>query len=154
MILKKGRVVVDGSLHCRSFRCGVGIGSIRQRINHIFVALVAIKVCRIIAGKRLAAVMTLETIEPGSRPVFERGYAVHLLSLSVARLHFVAFTAAFASVVCVTENDLWTILRRERSYVVCELVANAAGIIFILGLMANITSCVGLKTCGDGFTSS
>jgi hypothetical protein len=114
----------------------------------------AIKVCRVVAGKGAAAVVTLETIESGSRPVFEGGNAVNLLSLPVARLHLMALITAFANVIRVTENDLWTILRRQRSYVIGELVANTTGIVFILSIVANITSCMGLKTCRNGFAAS
>ena len=154
-MLIENRNVPGECLLCRgSFGCGVGIGSVRQRNNHICVTLVAIKVCRVVAGKGAAAVVTLQAVESWSRPVFEGRDAVYLLPLAVARLHFVAFIAAFASVVFVAENDLWTILRRQRPHVICELMTNVAGIVFILCLMASVTSCMGLETSGNGFAAS
>ena len=114
---------------------------------------VAVKVCRIVAGKGSASVsMTLETIVTGSCPVFESKDFAHLSSLLRARLHFVTFNAAIARVIFMTEDYFRTVLRRQRSYVFRELVTNTAGIILILRhllilrLMANITGFMCLKT--------
>jgi hypothetical protein len=147
--------VEQGRVHLFIRRCfggGVGVCAFGEFDDHLFVAFVAVEVCRIVACEGTAAVVALQAVESGKRAVFEGGYAVDLSSLRLARLNSMTFVAGLACVVLMAENYLRAVLRRQRSYVRRDLVADVAGIVFVgrhlivLRVVANVAGGMRLKT--------